>query len=258
MPGIMSNQPCFRQGTHPLPQLSHMLYLQSAINDLISLGPSQPLHVCLCNWTGESSPRVVCWKFPFVYWDKAPVFGRICPLTLMKMKAWIIHKYLDEVFGSFSLINLGNMWLFWFKLINLACFCTIYIPPPSALFNKAFLLALLLREWCKIKRKHNCSHLVVAHGPGINYLQAQCLFKVHVYSSVNHRQRVIIITNKTFIWASACLHVSQSNRVDGLLEAGWSKMQLVSGVNEAAACLWKAATWDGIRAAAWLSAAVLM
>ena len=39
MPGIMSNQPCFRQGTHPLLQLSHMLYLQSAINDLISLGP---------------------------------------------------------------------------------------------------------------------------------------------------------------------------------------------------------------------------
>ncbi len=39
MPGIMSNQPCFRQRTHPLLQLSHMLYLQSAINDLISLGP---------------------------------------------------------------------------------------------------------------------------------------------------------------------------------------------------------------------------
>lgn len=39
MPGIMSNQPCFRQGTHPLLQLSHMQYLQSTINDLISLGP---------------------------------------------------------------------------------------------------------------------------------------------------------------------------------------------------------------------------
>lgn len=39
MPGIMSNQPCFSRGTHPLLQLSHMLYLQSAINDLISLGP---------------------------------------------------------------------------------------------------------------------------------------------------------------------------------------------------------------------------
>lgn len=39
MPGIMSNQACFRQGTHPLLQLSHMLYLQSTINDLISSGP---------------------------------------------------------------------------------------------------------------------------------------------------------------------------------------------------------------------------
>lgn len=119
MPGIMSNQPCFRQGTHPLPQLSHMLYLQSAINDLISLGPLQPLRVCLCNWTGESSPRVDCWKFPFVYWDKAPVFGRICPLTLMKVNAWIIRKYLDEVFGYFPLISLGNMLFICFKLMNL-------------------------------------------------------------------------------------------------------------------------------------------
>lgn len=40
MPGIMSNQPCFRQGTHPLLQLSHMLYLRSTINDLISLSLS--------------------------------------------------------------------------------------------------------------------------------------------------------------------------------------------------------------------------
>lgn len=145
MPGIMSNQPCFRQGTHPLPQLSHMLYLQSAINDLISLGPLQPLCVCLWNWTGESSPRVVYWKFPFVYWDKAPVFGWICPLTLMKMNAWIIRKYLDEVFGYFSLINLGKMWFICFKWINLeiisACFCIIHIPPPSALYDKAFFIS---------------------------------------------------------------------------------------------------------------------
>ena len=40
MPGITSNQSRFRQrGTHPLLQLSHMLYVQSAINDLIISGP---------------------------------------------------------------------------------------------------------------------------------------------------------------------------------------------------------------------------
>ncbi len=53
MPGIMSNQPCFRQETHPLLQLSHRLYLQSSINDLISLGP-RSLSVCLSG-TGQGN-----------------------------------------------------------------------------------------------------------------------------------------------------------------------------------------------------------
>lgn len=43
MPGITSSQPCFGQrGTHPLLQLSRMLYVQSAIDDLISEGPLCP------------------------------------------------------------------------------------------------------------------------------------------------------------------------------------------------------------------------
>ena len=45
LPGIMSNQPCFRQRTHPLLQLFHMLYLQSTINDLISLGHAASIFV---------------------------------------------------------------------------------------------------------------------------------------------------------------------------------------------------------------------
>lgn len=41
MPGITSNQPRFGQqgGTHPPLQLSHRLYVQSAIDDLIIVGP---------------------------------------------------------------------------------------------------------------------------------------------------------------------------------------------------------------------------
>lgn len=56
MPGIMSNQPCFRQGTHPLLQLSRMLHLQSTINDLISLGP-RSLSVSVSETGQKSSAR---------------------------------------------------------------------------------------------------------------------------------------------------------------------------------------------------------
>lgn len=77
MPGIMSNQPCFRQGTHPLLQLSRMLYLQSAINDLISLGP-RSLSVSV----SESSPQQVCRESVFYLCaciETRPVFvGQQC------------------------------------------------------------------------------------------------------------------------------------------------------------------------------------
>lgn len=53
LPGIMSNRPCFRQQTHPLLQLLHMLYFQFTINDLISLGPRRNLYMsAACSKTG--------------------------------------------------------------------------------------------------------------------------------------------------------------------------------------------------------------
>lgn len=50
LPGIMSNQPCFRQQTHPLLQLLHMLHFQ--FTGLISLGPRNLFMSAACSETG--------------------------------------------------------------------------------------------------------------------------------------------------------------------------------------------------------------
>ncbi len=67
------------------------------------------------------------------------------------------------------------------------------------------------------------------------------------------------MTNKPSNWASLCLHPSRSNKadIDGLLEAEWNKLQLALWVNDAV-FVKGSYTWDEIRAAPWLSAAVLM
>lgn len=63
-------------GTHPLQQLSHMLHLQSAINDLISLGP-RSLSVSVSE-TGHLSSLRGAFLFMWVDWEDACVAGQQC------------------------------------------------------------------------------------------------------------------------------------------------------------------------------------
>lgn len=149
MPGIMSNQPRFRQGTHPLLQLSHMQYLQSTINDLISVGPrslsvtlnkgiftltqtvcSYCTCVCVCIntlcylWWNKALFKHRCWcyglMFVLVYVFFSALLATDVLVDINTNNARLITKYLFDLFDEREFWAL-LLFLLWYILFAVEC-----------------------------------------------------------------------------------------------------------------------------------------